>query len=107
MLPDLSQKQCLLHGIIYDRGERVSPKQCVECKYYDGIFTCTRFDTDTKCPPPPCPPSEQLSVAEECCKFCPDAANVTASPLGHHTVITSGSTHVDGTAAAHSSVTTT
>ncbi|XP_077261781.1 protein kinase C-binding protein NELL1 isoform X2 [Temnothorax americanus] len=64
-------KQCLLHGVIYDHGERVSPKQCVECKCYDGIFTCTRFDTDTKCPPLPCPPSEQLSVAEECCKFCP------------------------------------
>ncbi|XP_071647244.1 protein kinase C-binding protein NELL1 isoform X1 [Temnothorax longispinosus] len=64
-------KQCLLHGVIYDHGEKVSPKQCVECKCYDGIFTCTRFDTDTKCPPLPCPPSEQLSVAEECCKFCP------------------------------------
>ncbi|XP_024871144.1 protein kinase C-binding protein NELL1-like [Temnothorax curvispinosus] len=64
-------KQCLLHGVIYDHGERVSPKQCVECKCYDGIFICTRFDTDTKCPPLPCPPSEQLSVAEECCKFCP------------------------------------
>lgn len=63
--------QCYLHGVIYDHGERVSPKQCVECNCYDGSFTCTRFDTDTKCPPLPCPPSEQLSVAEECCKFCP------------------------------------
>ncbi|KAL0128221.1 hypothetical protein PUN28_003463 [Cardiocondyla obscurior] len=65
-------RQCYLHGVIYDHGERVSPKQCVECNCFDGSFTCTRFDTDTKCPPLPCPPSEQLSVAEECCKFCPD-----------------------------------
>ncbi|KYM83336.1 Protein kinase C-binding protein NELL1 [Atta colombica] len=64
-------RQCYLHGVIYDHGERVSPKQCVECNCYDGSFTCTRIDTDTKCPPLPCPPSEQLSVAEECCKFCP------------------------------------
>ncbi|XP_018301700.1 protein kinase C-binding protein NELL1 [Mycetomoellerius zeteki] len=64
-------RQCYLHGEIYDHGERVSPKQCVECNCYDGSFTCTRIDTDTKCPPLPCPPSEQLSVAEECCKFCP------------------------------------
>ncbi|KAL0128223.1 hypothetical protein PUN28_003463 [Cardiocondyla obscurior] len=64
-------RQCYLHGVIYDHGERVSPKQCVECNCFDGSFTCTRFDTDTKCPPLPCPPSEQLSVAEECCKFCP------------------------------------
>ncbi|KAK2582546.1 hypothetical protein KPH14_004838 [Odynerus spinipes] len=64
-------KQCYLHGVIYDHGEKVSPKQCVECDCYDGSFTCQRFDTETRCPPLPCPPSEQISVAEECCKFCP------------------------------------
>ncbi|KAM0736234.1 Protein kinase C-binding protein NELL1 [Formica fusca] len=64
-------KQCYLHGVIYDHGEKVSPKQCVECDCSDGSFTCQRFDTDVKCPPLPCPPSEQISVAEECCKFCP------------------------------------
>ncbi|XP_020719830.2 protein kinase C-binding protein NELL1 isoform X2 [Bombus terrestris] len=64
-------KQCYLHGVIYDHGEKVSPKQCVECDCFDGSFTCQRFDTETRCPPLPCPPSEQISVAEECCKFCP------------------------------------
>ncbi|XP_017893222.2 LOW QUALITY PROTEIN: protein kinase C-binding protein NELL1-like [Ceratina calcarata] len=64
-------KQCYLHGVMYDHGEKVSPKQCVECKCFDGSFTCKRFDTETRCPPLPCPPSEQISVAEECCKFCP------------------------------------
>ncbi|XP_076761717.1 protein kinase C-binding protein NELL1 isoform X4 [Xylocopa sonorina] len=63
--------QCYLHGVIYDHGEKVSPKQCVECNCVDGSFTCQRFDTETRCPPLPCPPSEQISVAEECCKFCP------------------------------------
>ncbi|XP_043288867.1 protein kinase C-binding protein NELL1-like isoform X2 [Venturia canescens] len=64
-------KQCLLHGVIYDHGEKVSPKQCRECNCFDGVFTCQRFDTETICPPLPCPASEQISVAEECCKFCP------------------------------------
>ncbi|XP_072749694.1 protein kinase C-binding protein NELL1 isoform X3 [Anoplolepis gracilipes] len=64
-------KQCFLHGVIYDHGEKVSPRQCVECDCFDGSFTCQKFDTDIKCPPLPCPPSEQISVAEECCKFCP------------------------------------
>ncbi|XP_076224433.1 protein kinase C-binding protein NELL1 isoform X3 [Nomia melanderi] len=64
-------KQCYLRGVIYDHGEKVSPKHCVECDCFDGSFTCQRFDTETRCPPLPCPPSEQISVAEECCKFCP------------------------------------
>ncbi|XP_076626122.1 protein kinase C-binding protein NELL1 isoform X3 [Colletes latitarsis] len=64
-------KQCYLLGDIYDHGVKVSPRQCVECDCFDGSFTCKRFDTETKCPRLPCPPSEQISVAEECCKFCP------------------------------------
>ena len=64
-------EQCYLHGVIYDHGEKVSPKQCVECDCFDGSFTCQRFDTETRCPPLPCPLSDQISVAEECCKFCP------------------------------------
>jgi len=66
-----SSGQCYLRGVIYDHGEKVSPKQCVECSCADGSFTCQRFDTNTKCPPLKCAPNEQISVAEECCKFCP------------------------------------
>ncbi|XP_011162676.1 protein kinase C-binding protein NELL1 isoform X2 [Solenopsis invicta] len=73
-------KQCMMHDNIYDHGVRVSPKQCVECNCYDGIFTCQKIDMDTKCPPLACPPSEQISVAEECCKFCP---GVDYCGLGH------------------------
>ncbi|CAK9800879.1 Protein kinase C-binding protein NELL1 [Anthophora quadrimaculata] len=79
-------KQCYLHGVIYDHGEKVSPKQCVECDCFDGSFTCQRFDTETRCPPLPCPPSEQISVAEECCKFCPDVdeCKQQGGSEGHH-----------------------
>ncbi|XP_046142861.1 protein kinase C-binding protein NELL1-like isoform X4 [Osmia bicornis bicornis] len=79
-------KQCYLHGVIYDHGEKVSPKQCVECDCFDGSFTCQRFDTETRCPPLPCPPSEQISVAEECCKFCPDIdeCKQQGGSEGHH-----------------------
>ncbi|XP_066585384.1 protein kinase C-binding protein NELL1-like isoform X2 [Prorops nasuta] len=79
-------KECYLHGVIYDHGEKVSPKQCVECDCYDGSFTCQRFDTEIKCPPLPCPPSEQISVAEECCKFCPDVdeCKQEGGSEGHH-----------------------
>ncbi|XP_076174173.1 protein kinase C-binding protein NELL1 isoform X4 [Ptiloglossa arizonensis] len=79
-------KQCYLRGVIYDHGEKVSPKQCVECDCFDGSFTCQRFDTETKCPRLPCPPSEQISVAEECCKFCPDVdeCKQQGGSEGHH-----------------------
>ncbi|CAD1477040.1 unnamed protein product, partial [Heterotrigona itama] len=77
-------KQCFLYGVLYDHGERVSPKQCVQCDCFDGSFTCHRFDTDKKCPPLPCPPSEQISVAEECCKFCPDECKQQGGSEGHH-----------------------
>nr|XP_050857702.1 protein kinase C-binding protein NELL1-like isoform X4 [Vespula vulgaris] len=79
-------KQCYLHGVIYDHGVKVSPKQCVECDCYDGSFTCQRFDTETRCPPLPCPPSEQISVAEECCKYCPDVdeCKQQGGSEGHH-----------------------
>ncbi|XP_014488740.1 PREDICTED: protein kinase C-binding protein NELL1-like isoform X2 [Dinoponera quadriceps] len=65
-------RQCFLHDVIYDHGERVSPRQCIDCDCQDGSFYCKRYDNTTRCPPLPCPPNEQISVAEECCKFCPD-----------------------------------
>ncbi|XP_015593376.1 protein kinase C-binding protein NELL1 isoform X4 [Cephus cinctus] len=79
-------KQCYIHGMISDHGEKVSPKQCVECDCNDGSFTCQRIDTKTRCPPLPCPPSEQISVAEECCKFCPDVdeCKQQGGSEGHH-----------------------
>ncbi|XP_025268414.1 protein kinase C-binding protein NELL1 isoform X3 [Camponotus floridanus] len=79
-------KECMLLGILYDHGERVSPTQCMECNCSNGVFMCQRFDTEIKCPPLPCPPSEQISVAEECCKFCPDVdeCKQQGGSDGHH-----------------------
>ncbi|XP_011306410.1 protein kinase C-binding protein NELL1-like isoform X3 [Fopius arisanus] len=62
-------KQCYTHGVILDHGEKLSPKQCLECVCIDGASKC--LQTRAKCPPLPCSPSEQISVADECCKFCP------------------------------------
>ncbi|CAD6230594.1 GSCOCG00006837001-RA-CDS, partial [Cotesia congregata] len=64
-------KECLYQDTIYDHGVAIFPKPCFECKCFDGSFTCLPIDTKARCPPLPCPPSEQITVAEECCKFCP------------------------------------
>ncbi|XP_075212261.1 protein kinase C-binding protein NELL2-like isoform X2 [Lycorma delicatula] len=65
-------KQCYLRGTLYDHGDSVSLKQCVQCECRDGSMHCTRIDPETMCPPLNCPVQEQFSVPEECCKFCPD-----------------------------------
>ncbi|RZF46907.1 hypothetical protein LSTR_LSTR008035 [Laodelphax striatellus] len=64
-------KQCYLRGTLYDHGDSVSLKQCVECECRDGSMHCTRIDPETMCPPLTCAPHLQFSVPEECCKFCP------------------------------------
>lgn len=64
-------EQCYLRGTLYDHGDSVSLKQCVECECRDGSMHCTRIDPETMCPPLTCLPSQQFSVPDECCKFCP------------------------------------
>ncbi|XP_066903071.1 protein kinase C-binding protein NELL1 isoform X3 [Halyomorpha halys] len=64
-------KQCYLRGTLYEDGEVVSLKQCVECECRDGSMHCTRIDPDTMCPPLDCPVHKQFSAPDECCKFCP------------------------------------
>ncbi|XP_063987428.1 protein kinase C-binding protein NELL1-like isoform X5 [Diachasmimorpha longicaudata] len=73
-------KQCYTHGVIFDHGEKMSPRQCLECECIDGVSECSR--TKTKCPPLPCSPSEQITVADECCKFCPAVCNGTCQNGG-------------------------
>lgn len=67
----LFSERCFLKGVLYEHGELVSPKQCVECECKDGNMGCSRIDPEKKCPPLPCKLSEQISVSGECCKFCP------------------------------------
>ncbi|XP_069969926.1 protein kinase C-binding protein NELL1 isoform X2 [Penaeus vannamei] len=64
-------KQCSLKGVVYDHGETVSPRQCVDCECHDGKMQCRRVDPKEMCPPLPCPESEQFTVPGQCCKFCP------------------------------------
>lgn len=63
-------EQCYLRGTLYDHGEQVALKQCIECTCKDGNMKCDRIDPNTMCPPLPCPPEDQFSVDGECCKFC-------------------------------------
>ncbi|XP_034938138.1 protein kinase C-binding protein NELL1-like isoform X2 [Chelonus insularis] len=94
-------KECYLHGVIYDHGEKVRPKQCVECDCFDGSFTCHRFDTETRCPPLPCPPNEQITVAEECCKFCP---GVDYCAKGHNCHVNASCLNLQTTYACHCNI---
>ncbi|XP_015834978.1 protein kinase C-binding protein NELL1 isoform X2 [Tribolium castaneum] len=64
-------RHCLFYGAFYDHGELVTIKKCVECECQDGSMQCTRIDPETMCPKLTCPPDEQFSVADNCCKFCP------------------------------------
>ncbi|XP_071453142.1 protein kinase C-binding protein NELL1-like isoform X3 [Hetaerina americana] len=64
-------KQCYLLGVLYDHGEMVNLRQCVECECEDGSMHCKRIDPETMCQPLTCATREQFTVPGECCKFCP------------------------------------
>nr|XP_053650559.1 uncharacterized protein LOC128701029 [Cherax quadricarinatus] len=51
-------KQCSLKGVVYDHGESVSPRQCVDCECHDGKMQCRRVD-----------PEAARSLADD--PFCP------------------------------------
>lgn len=57
--------------MVYDHGETVSPRQCVDCECRDGKMQCRRVDPEEACPPLPCPEEQQFTVPGQCCKFCP------------------------------------
>nr|CAD7260549.1 unnamed protein product [Timema shepardi] len=73
-------KQCLLRGVMYDHGESVSLKQCVECECRDGAMHCKKIDPETVCPQLECSPQEQFSIPGVCCKFC---RGVDYCTMGH------------------------
>lgn len=54
-------EQCSLKGVVYEHGETVSPRQCVECECRDGKMQCKRVDPDTACPELSCPLDQQFS----------------------------------------------
>lgn len=63
-------ENCLLSGTLYDHGELVSVKKCMDCECNDGYMQCKKIDPKTHCPKLTCPVSQQFSVADNCCKFC-------------------------------------
>nr|CAD7404178.1 unnamed protein product [Timema poppensis] len=76
----LCSEQCLLRGVMYDHGESVSLKQCVECECRDGAMHCKKIDPETVCPQLECSPQEQFSIPGVCCKFC---RGVDYCTMGH------------------------
>ncbi|XP_032793634.2 protein kinase C-binding protein NELL1 isoform X2 [Daphnia magna] len=78
-------KPCFFHGIKYDHGERASPRHCLECQCINASMQCQPLDPELHCPALSCPPSEQFTVANECCKQCPDINECEAEggPGGH------------------------
>ncbi|KAK8386242.1 hypothetical protein O3P69_010740 [Scylla paramamosain] len=64
-------KQCSLQGVVYDHGETVSPRQCVDCECRDGKMQCRGINPEETCPRLNCPEEEQFTVPGQCCKFCP------------------------------------
>ncbi|XP_060531574.1 protein kinase C-binding protein NELL1-like isoform X2 [Cylas formicarius] len=61
---------CYFNNQLYDHGELVTVQKCMECECTDGTMTCKSIDPNT-CPALNCPPEEQFSVPDNCCKFCP------------------------------------
>lgn len=68
-------EQCYFRGLNYDHGKRVSPRHCLECECVNGSMQCRQLDPVVHCPALSCPPSEQFTVANECCKQCPGKLN--------------------------------
>ncbi|XP_057341580.1 protein kinase C-binding protein NELL1-like isoform X2 [Microplitis mediator] len=94
-------KECFLKDTIYDHGVKIFPRPCFECECFDGSFTCQSIDTKTRCPPLPCPPSEQITVAEECCKFCP---GVDYCAKGHNCHTNASCLNLQTTYACHCNI---
>lgn len=65
------EERCYYRGLSYDHGERVSPRQCMECVCLDGSMQCRPLDPQRHCPSLSCPVSQQFSVPSQCCKQCP------------------------------------
>lgn len=64
-------ESCRTQGdIIYEHGETVNLDPCLSCICENGVSNCHKVDI-SKCPVLECDVSEQFSVPDQCCKFCP------------------------------------
>jgi protein kinase C-binding protein NELL len=60
-----SIETCYLNSKDYDHGEK-HITGCNNCTCVDGSIKCVNI----LCPQLTCPESKQISVADECCKYC-------------------------------------
>ncbi|XP_063701263.1 protein kinase C-binding protein NELL2-like [Culicoides brevitarsis] len=60
------KKSCYFYAKGYDHGEN-HILGCKNCTCIDGVMKCT----DVHCPKLTCPAEQQISVTNECCKYCP------------------------------------
>lgn len=56
---------CYLNKIDYEHGDK-HITNCNNCTCVDGSFKCVNI----VCPKLTCPEEKQISVADECCKYC-------------------------------------
>ncbi|XP_055600830.1 protein kinase C-binding protein NELL1-like isoform X1 [Uranotaenia lowii] len=60
-------KNCYINKKDYEHGE-MQILSCRKCTCIDGSMMCDML----KCPELTCPPEQQVSVTDECCKYCQD-----------------------------------
>ncbi|XP_022172901.1 protein kinase C-binding protein NELL1-like isoform X4 [Myzus persicae] len=84
---DTCQKSCRAKGdILFEHGDTINLEPCLTCICLNGVVKCDRVDAQTQCPVLECDISEQFSVPDQCCKFCPDVDECSSvgGPNGHH-----------------------
>lgn len=63
--------------IVIEHGETTNLEPCLSCICLNGVVKCDKVD-EQKCPVLKCEVSEQFSVPDQCCKFCPGTKILTA-----------------------------
>ncbi|XP_016659491.1 protein kinase C-binding protein NELL1 isoform X5 [Acyrthosiphon pisum] len=84
---DTCQKPCRAKGdIVFEHGDTINLEPCLTCICLNGVVKCDKVDAQTQCPVLECDISEQFSVPDQCCKFCPDVDECLSvgGPNGHH-----------------------
>lgn len=57
--------------IVFEHGDTINLEPCLPCICLNGVVKCDKIDEQTQCPVLECDVSEQFSVPDQCCKFCP------------------------------------
>lgn len=68
----LFAEPCRTKGdIVFEHGDTINLEPCLPCICLNGVVKCDKIDEQTQCPVLECDVSEQFSVPDQCCKFCP------------------------------------